>query len=219
MGAVVLLSGGMDSSACAVLAQRTGEPTRAILVDYGQPHRDQELGRAQMLAMRIGMPWDVVPVSSAFGALRPRDMAASPTVTGRNAVLLALAASHGAAWFPGDVTVWIGACADDAATFPDCRRPFLDAMGGAMSAALDRTVRIVAPFLDATKRQMVANADGPTLEAMRQSWSCYRGGVTPCATCTPCRLRYDAFLAAGVPDLIEPLYVTGGDPHRERGRQ
>jgi 7-cyano-7-deazaguanine synthase len=217
MGNVVLLSGGMDSSACAVLAHRSDPLARALLVDYGQPHRDQELGRAQALAMRLGMTWDVVPVSSAFGALRPRDMAASPTVTGRNAVLLALAAAHGAAWFSaGTITVWIGACADDAAAFPDCRRPFLDAIGEAMSLALGRTVRIVAPFLDVSKRQMVANADGPTLEAMRRSWSCYRGGITPCADCTPCCLRYDAFLATGVPDLINPLYLTGGDPHRER---
>jgi 7-cyano-7-deazaguanine synthase len=216
MGAVVLLSGGMDSSACAVLAARTGVPVRALLVDYGQPHRDQELGRAQSLALRLGMDWHIAPISSAFGALRPRDMVASPTVTGRNAILLALAASHGAAWFSGDLTVWVGACADDAVAFPDCRRPFLDAMGVAMSSALGRTVRVVAPFLDSTKKQMVTNADGPMLEAMRRSWSCYRGGVTPCAECTPCKLRYDAFLAAGVPDLIEPLYLTGGDPHRER---
>jgi len=233
--AVVLLSGGMDSTAALHMAVECYHPRgriTALVVDYGQPHGGCEIPYAQVAADRLDVRAERICVADALRALRPAErMANAPhaagggahpaTVPGRNLLLLSLAAAHGSVWYPGmPLDVWIGACADDAAGFADCHPDFMAQASVALTYGCGGNVRVVAPLLRVTKRQSVeaAKARPDALEAMAQSWSCYRGGDVSCGTCTPCVLRADAFAAAGVADRPLKLAAFGGDPAREIGR-
>lgn len=217
---VVLLSGGMDSTACAVWASRAyrREKLLAIGFAYGQPNRDGELVAAHKLTNRLGVaftsiqPIGAIPSAHHLAANKHGD--APPIVIGRNDTFLSIACNHAVAKFPGHaIDLWIGASADDAA-FPDCRPEFLDAKAASLSLAHGVAVRVIAPVVGLTKRQLVAEADDELLVHLAQSFSCYRGTV--CGECTPCVLRREAFDAARVSDVHPLPKLCGGDPHRER---
>lgn len=230
--AVVLLSGGMDSTACLYLAAECYPRDRiaAIVVDYGQPHAQCEIPIAQREAARLGIRVERLCIADAMRAMRAAErMANAPhgqtgahpaTVPARNLVLTSLACAHGCAWSTLPVDVWIGACADDVGGFVDCHPDFFAQTTIALTYGAGRSARVVAPLLRTTKRALIeaARARPDALAAIRRSWSCYRGGDVPCGECTPCVLRADAFDAAGITDAPETIEPFGGDPAREIGR-
>jgi 7-cyano-7-deazaguanine synthase len=218
--AVVLLSGGLDSSTCLAVARRDGFEAHALSVDYGQRHRE-ELRRASRIAAALGAAdHRVVRVDlSAFGgsaltdaAIRvPKDrparaMASSIPVTyvpARNTVLLALALAH--AETLGARDVYLGVNAIDYSGYPDCRPAFLRAFERLAAVATKAgvegaPVRIRAPLLRLSKAAIIRLGTqlgvpyGLTL-------SCYdpvRGRA--CGRCDACVLRRQGFARAGVPD-------------------
>lgn len=215
--AVVLLSGGMDSAACLVWASREyhRDDLLALSVLYGQPHRDAEMFAAGTTAARLGVQWLRIHAGNVFPPAHA--MADSPVIPGRNATMLALAAGHAAARWPGrPIDLWIGACADDASGFTDCRLTFFSAQTAALSMAVGVPVRIKSPLVHVTKSEMVRMAiDDPELMTeLRESFSCYRGTV--CGECNACRVRSAAFAAHGVEDRQSVPVMFGGDPSRER---
>lgn len=228
--AVVLLSGGLDSTACAhvVASIYPRDRVAALLVDYGQPHRDNELVSAEKTAKALGIRTHRLTIADAMHALRPAERLANAghdpsaegphpaTVPGRNAILLSLAAAHGCAWFEQQIDIWIGACLDDA-RFADCRTEFVQQATVAITYGCGRGVAIVAPWLQTTKKALVAAAssDSAVLASLRRSWSCYRGGSSPCGECTPCVLRAEAFAAIAQPDEQPAAILCGGDVARE----
>lgn len=224
--ALVLLSGGFDSTAALHWAIQNHPNVRAISFDYGQPNRDAELYRAQTVAERLGVPWLRVAMA---GTLPRLGLLATVTdhagagginrafVPGRNAVFLSVAGAHAAlSWPSGNLDLVIGACPEDAAGFPDCRPSFLAKMGETLRSALNREVQIVAPFIDRTKAQVFAAFDkrAEAIEDLARSYSCYRGGE-PCGACSACVARAASFAAAGVADLSAAPVMCGGDPARE----
>ncbi len=224
--AVVLLSGGMDSAACAVWAARAYERARvmALWIDYGQPNRDQEGVAAESIARRVGLRFvrsramGLVAVGRLADAAPSESGASQAFIPARNPWLLSIAANHAAVEWPGAaIDLWIGATLDDAVGFADCRAPFLNACAAMLSRALGDHVRIVAPLVQMKKRDLVSRAsqDRELLEALDLSWSCYRG--TACGECAPCKLRNDAFRANGLASHGDQRrgVMCGGDPHRE----
>jgi len=226
--AVVLLSGGMDSVAALHWARGRYETLRALGFRYGQPHANAELPIAQNVAARLGVPFTVLAMAdvlntrmgllagvtdhdaSRFGGVNPA------FVPGRNLVFLSVAAAHACGWFKGNFHIVIGACAEDAAGFPDCRERVLTALGGVLREGCGREFHVVAPFVRTSKAALVGSLDGHALEDVRRSWSCYRGELAgPCGTCSACVVRAGAFAAAGVVDLSAHPGVCGGDPARE----
>jgi 7-cyano-7-deazaguanine synthase len=218
--AVVLLSGGLDSSTVLAVARRRGFEPHCLTVSYGQRHRE-ELRRAARLARLLGAASHrVVKVDlGAFGgsALTDpaipvprgravREMAAAIPATyvpARNTVMLALAM----AWAEvlGAEDVFLGVNAVDYSGYPDCRPEFLRAFRAlarrATKAGVEgRPLRIHAPLLRLTKAGIVRLGTrlgvpyGDTL-------SCYDpvGGLA-CGSCDACRLRRRGFEEAGVPD-------------------
>lgn len=224
--ACVLLSGGMDSVAALHWARARAHAVRAISFDYGQPNRDNEVTIAGVIAGDLGVPLVRVCTADALatrlGLLRAvpdHDPSALGTsrafVPGRNAVFLTVAAAHAAAWWStGTIDLIVGATADDAAGFPDCRARFFDALAVAIRVGHAREVTIRAPFVAMSKAEMVAAATPAARADIARSWSCYRR-EGPCGTCTPCVLRRDAFAAAGLADACARPKLFGGDPHRE----
>lgn len=185
MRGVVLLSGGMDSA--ALLAEYPG--SLALAVDYGQPHRNAELGAALRIAKHFDVPLEFVnaptlPMTGVEGA--------ASVVPGRNLLLIALGVSH--ALRTGAEFVAIGANATDRATYPDCRVGFLvDA--GAAAGAYQITLR--HPFVHHEKADIVRNFRG---FPWHLTYSCYRGRSEHCGDCGACKARQTAFLGAGLPD-------------------
>lgn len=226
--AVVLLSGGMDSVAALHWAYPRYRALLAILFDYGQPNADQELpagGRAAealgVVRLRISVA-DTLPSSSGIlGRVEDHDGKTdglSPAfVSGRNLVFLTSAAAHAAChWRNGNIDVIIGANKQDQQRFPDCRIGTLLKLGEALRHGIGRELKIVAPWIDRTKAQILNELDDDGLNAAARSWSCYRR-IGPCGKCGACVARREAFLQASVPDMCEVARMTGGDPSRGFG--
>ncbi len=205
--AVVLFSGGMDSTWCLVHARKTYARVHAYAVDYGQRHAEQELLAARRIAAKLDAPLTVTQLRIDWQATlcalsRPLGRGVDDHgtslafVPGRNLHLLTMAAAHARKLNAG--TVIIGCCADDAAAFPDCSPPFLDASMRALSLGLGFAVNVEAPLALVAKRAMVAQSDAALRELLRESWSCYTPrGQEQCGACDACALRARAF--EGVP--------------------
>jgi 7-cyano-7-deazaguanine synthase len=218
--AVVLLSGGLDSSTCLAVARAEGFEAHCLSVDYGQRHRG-ELARARRIARALGAKdHRVVRVDlSSFGgsALTDRAIAVpkgrSPSrmareipvtyVPARNTVLLALALAHAETLGAGDV--FVGVNAIDYSGYPDCRPAFLRAFErlarlATKAGVSGRPLRIRAPLLRLSKAGIVRL--GTRLGVpYRLTQSCYdpiRGRA--CGRCDACVLRRKGFAGAGVPD-------------------
>jgi len=218
--AVILLSGGLDSSTCLAVARRDGFEAHALSVNYGQRHRT-ELDRARRVARALGAAdHRVVRVDlSAFGGSaltdaalavpmdRPaRAMASGIPVTyvpARNTVLLALALAHAETLGASDI--YVGVNAIDYSGYPDCRPAFIRAFERLASVATragveGRPLHIRAPLLRLTKAGIVRL--GTSLGVpYRLTLSCYdpvRGRA--CGRCDACELRRKGFAEAGVPD-------------------
>jgi 7-cyano-7-deazaguanine synthase len=193
-----LLSGGMDSAAALHWALDTYGSVTAFSVDYGQAHRSPELAAAKKIAEAAAVPLRPLRV------LIPWPPLAGDVVPGRNIILLSTVAAQCVVRGGGDAArVVIGANAADSAGFPDCRPEFLAAAGTALGLGLGVEVTVVAPFVLSTKADIIRTARGlgpRAWEAIGLSWSCYRGGATPCGQCNACLKRAEGFAEAGEVD-------------------
>lgn len=218
--AVVLLSGGLDSSTCLAVAASRGFEVHALSVNYGQRHQG-ELARARRVARTLAAAdHRVVRVDlSAFGGSAltdeaiavPKDRPARAMASGipvtyvpaRNTVLLALALAH--AETIGAEDVFLGVNAIDYSGYPDCRPAFVRAFERlarvATKAGVEgRPLRIHAPLIRLAKADIVRL--GTRLGVpYRLTLSCYDPvGGRACGRCDACELRRKGFAQAGVPD-------------------
>lgn len=229
--AVVLVSGGLDSVAALVWARARYSDLRAISFDYGQPNRSQELPIAQEAAGLLGVAWSGVHLGDAMRPAKPagimgkvEDHDASKFggidrafVPGRNLVFLTVAVAHAATWFStGSFDVIIGACSEDQAGFPDCQPTTLAKLAMACNAGSGKSLRILSPWADKTKAQILyaIEPDPDALDLVSRSYSCYRPDG-PCGACSACVKRAAAFEARGLTDYSKPRKMFGGDAARE----
>ncbi len=218
--AVVLLSGGLDSTTSAAIAQREGHELYALSFDYGQRHV-KELEAALAVGKSLGVARHEVlslPLGQLGGSAltdagidvpdaRPADEMDGIPVTyvpGRNTIFLSFALAY--AEVVGAEAVYLGINAMDYSGYPDCRPEYLAAMQEVARLATKQGVeggapRLVAPLVEMTKAQIVtAGMDvGAPLEL---TWSCYRGGAQACGTCESCALRLAGFADSGYEDPI-----------------
>jgi len=224
--AVVLLSGGLDSSTCLAVARSEEFEAHCLSIDYGQRHRG-ELARARRIARALGATdHRVVKVDlSAFGgsALTDaklavpkgrsvREMSHDIPVTyvpARNTVLLALALAH--AETAGAEDIFIGVNAIDYSGYPDCRPAFIRAFERLGALATKAGVEggrltIHAPLMRLSKAEIIRL--GTRLGVpYRLTLSCYDpAGVRACGACDACQLRRRGFDEAEVRDPT--LYVS-----------
>lgn len=217
--AVVLLSGGLDSSTCLYWAKKQGFRVSALLFDYGQRHR-KELECALRLAKKAGAPAQLVRFSLPWGgsALTDRRIAVpedrkaesmsagipATYVPARNTIFLSFAFSCADA--VGARAVVIGANAVDFSGYPDCRPAYLRAMEraarlGTRSGTEGRAIRVLSPLVRLSKAEIIRL--GVRLGVpYGLTWSCYKGGRNPCRRCDSCILREKGFREAGVPDPL-----------------
>jgi 7-cyano-7-deazaguanine synthase len=221
--AIVLLSGGLDSATCFLIARAEGFEVFALSFDYGQRHRI-ELDRARALALRYGAREHRVvrldlpaPEASALtdrGKAIPRDRLGAEAipvtyVPARNTLFLAHAVAWGESLSIGDI--FIGANALDYSGYPDCRPEFLEAFEKMASLGTKAGVEgrlafhIRAPLLRLTKAEIVVRANGLGLD-FSLTTSCYDPSPdgSPCGHCDSCLLRQKGFIQAGIQDPIRP---------------
>ncbi|MVN87021.1 7-cyano-7-deazaguanine synthase QueC [Deinococcus sp. HMF7620] len=218
--AVVLLSGGLDSSTVLGLATRAGLACTALSFRYGQRHTI-ELERASQIAAHFGASHRVVDINiGAFGgsALTDETMAVPtggtsaeiipPTyVPGRNTVFIAIGLSLAEAI--GASTLHLGINAVDYSGYPDCRPEYLAAYQRLADLATKAGIeghgaQLVAPLQHLTKADIVREALAVDVP-VNVTWSCYQGGQEPCGECDSCRIRDEAAVAAGHPELATPM--------------
>ena len=219
--AVVLLSGGLDSSTCLAIALSKGRVVHALTVDYGQRHR-KEIEAAKKVGKRLGvkdhqvLTVDLSPIggsaltSKAFTVPERRstkEMARDIPVTyvpARNTILLGLALAAAEAKDADEI--YIAANAIDFSGYPDCRPEFYEAFRevarlGTKRGVEGRPIRIHTPLIRMTKADIVMT--GAKLGVpFELTWSCYHGRAKACGVCDSCQLRLKGFREAGLDDPI-----------------
>jgi 7-cyano-7-deazaguanine synthase len=203
MKALVLHSGGLDSTLCLLLAMEAKREVVSLGIDYGQRHRiELEYALAQcrkhgierrVLRVEWDKPVRSMPTGRSLDEIRA---GVSPAfLPGRNAVFLALACAEAAGIGAGEV--WIGVNAVDFSGYPDCRREFVAAFQSMISLAIPSGPVIVAPLVRMSKPEIAAEARRLGLTP-GDTWSCYQPrltaqGVSPCRECDACILHDHAW--------------------------
>lgn len=222
MKALVLFSGGVDSTTCLGMAvdQYGKENVVALSVSYGQKHT-KEIEASEKIAEYYGVEHLYLDLAKIFAysncsllahsdqeipkeayAQQLEKMDGKPVSTYvpfRNGLFLSSAASI--AISKNCNVIYYGAHSDDAAgnAYPDCSSAFNQAMGDAIYLGSGRQVKIEAPFVDKTKAEVVRI--GLDLKVpYEMTWSCYEGQEKPCGVCGTCIDRAEAFRLNGVED-------------------
>lgn len=222
--AIVLLSGGLDSTTCAYLAKAQGYEIYALSFDYGQ-RLARELDSAKAVAKAVGavehivMSFDLTRWGGS--ALTQSDLAV-PTgrdtaemeesipvtyVPGRNILFLSFGVSYAEA--KGAESIFIGVNALDYSGYPDCRPEFIAAYQeavrlGTKAGVEGHPIRIETPLLHWSKAEIIRHGLAAGAD-YGLTWSCYQGGEVPCGECDSCRLRAKGFAEAGVRDAALPV--------------
>lgn len=226
--AVVLLSGGLDSTTCLAIAKQNGYECYALNFDYGQRHR-AELAAAQQVARQLGATeYRVIKIDLAGigGSALTDPSIAVPTQQGngipvtyvpaRNTVFLALAL----AW--AEVLdaqhIFIGVNAVDYSGYPDCRPEYIAAFERmanlATKAGIEgRSFNIETPLLHLSKAQIIREGVrlGVDYASTVSCYSAQKDGRA-CGRCDACRFRAQGFRDAGVPDPTRYFQCPAIDP-------
>lgn len=218
--AVIVLSGGLDSTTCMGIAKSKGYELYPITFRYGQRH-DREVEQAKKVAafyhVREHRIVDIdffrqiggsALTDSAIDVPQSGEDGGIPVtyVPGRNMIFLSLASAY--AEVIGAGAIFTGVSSVDYSGYPDCRPEFISSMNQTINLATKKGVSesgnglaILTPLMHLTK--------GATIEAgtklgvpYRLTTSCYKGGETACGTCDSCRLRIKGFKEAG---LVDPI--------------
>lgn len=224
--AIVLSSGGVDSTTCLGLAvyEYGAANVTSVSMYYGQKHK-RELEAAARVAEHYNVKHIELDLSVIFKHSncpllqhstnevpegdysdqidRSDNGMVATYVPFRNGLFLSTAASLAASLYPDEeVLVYIGAHADDAAgnAYADCSQEFIDSMNDAIGIGTYDKVSLVAPFAGSSKAEVVKK--GLELKVPYEyTWSCYNGGDSgPCGKCGTCIDRARAFEANGVKD-------------------
>ncbi len=224
MNVLVLVSGGIDSTTClAMMVDQFGkENVHALSMYYGQKH-DKELSCAKAVANYYGVSYSQMDLSIIFKESncsllshssqdiphesyakqlnKIEEATVSTYVPFRNGLFLSCAASI--ALSKNCDIICYGAHSDDAAgnAYPDCSTAFNKAMNEAIYLGSGNKLKIEAPFVNMTKKDIVAK--GLALKVPYElTWSCYEGHDKACGVCGTCRDRKKAFEENGVIDPI-----------------
>lgn len=203
--ALVVLSGGQDSTTCLFWALKHFDHVSALSFRYGQKHV-LEVEIAEQLAKEAGVPWECMDVSF-IAQLSPncsltntsldieevkQEGSTYPTtfVPGRNMFFLSIAAVYARNHGIYDLVTGVGQT--DFSGYPDCRDSFIKSLNVTLNLAIDEQFRLHTPLMWLDKQQTWALADElGVLDTIRQrTLTCYNGVVGDgCGHCPACKLR------------------------------
>lgn len=216
--AIVVLSGGMDSTVCTAIALGSGYEVSALHVNYGQrtEKREQKSFRdvCSFYGIKRTMEVDISHLAIIGGSsltdtsIRVEKANLTNTeipssyVPFRNANILTIATSW--AEVISANAIFIGAVEDDSSGYPDCRRSFFDAFESVIATGTkpDTTITIETPVIHLNKHEIVQK--GLDLGVpFHLTWSCYKQEDIACGECDSCALRLRGFAQANYTDPIE----------------
>ncbi len=230
MKALVLNSGGVDSTTCVGMAVEKYGAENVVTASlyYGQKH-DKELKCAQKVAEYYGVRHieedisnvmkyagevcslikgskdEIIDKSYADQIAENGEGRVGTYVPFRNGLFLSIAAAYADSLFPGEeVEIYYGAHADDAAgqAYADCSPEFAEAMNKAINIGTYGKINVCRPLINMNKAEVVR--EGLRLKVPYElTWSCYHGGEKACGKCGTCIDRLKAFELNGVKDPIE----------------
>jgi 7-cyano-7-deazaguanine synthase len=222
--AIVLLSGGLDSTTVLAIARSQGFECHTLAVGYGQRH-SVELSAARRMSASLGaaehrqMFVDLADIGGS--ALTDTRIAVPEAPTGgipvtyvpaRNTLFLSLALGWAEVLDARDI--FIGVNAVDYSGYPDCRPAFIGAFERLAELATRAGVegasfRIQAPLISMSKADIIRAGVALGVD-YAQTVSCYQANdqLEACGRCDSCRLRREGFAAAGIPDPTR--YASGG---------
>lgn len=226
--ALVLSSGGVDSTTCVGLAcKRFGkENVSTVSIFYGQKH-DKELECAKKIAEYYGLNHYILDLSQilkysncsllshstktidheSYEDQIKKNGVVETYVPFRNGLMLSSVAALALSLYPEEVThIYLGAHADDAAgsAYADCSPEFTKAMYQAIKLGSYEKVIVEAPLVNMNKAEVVQTGLGLNVP-YELTWSCYEGAEKACGTCGTCIDRLEAFKQNNVIDPIEYL--------------
>lgn len=188
MGLVTLVSGGLDSTLMSLLARKDGVTLYPLFIDYGQLCAVREWRACKSVHARHKLPTPRRMDLRGFGKvirsgltdrrLRINEDAFLP---GRNMLFVLAGASY--AHQIGASGVAIGLLSDEQRIFPDQTQAFLKSCEAAIAVAMGRGIKIVAPLMSFTKRDVLSLA---RKEILGGTYSCHAGGPKPCGRCVSC---------------------------------
>ena len=214
--AIVLLSGGMDSTVTLYIAKKEYE-CRALIFNYGQKalkeveyaRKAADIAGVPCEVLNISMPWEgsslldrtmTIPEGSAAGT---SDIP-NTYVPARNMIFLSFGVSFAEAI--GAEAVFIGAHQMDFSNYPDCRDTFFRSFqktvqDGTREGSKGHQIKIFTPIINKKKDEIIKT--GVELGVpFEYTWSCYKGENDPCEKCESCRFRINAFKKIGIEDPL-----------------
>jgi len=217
--AVVLLSGGLDSTTCMAVAKEAGRELYPISFNYHQRHSIELEGAKEVAAFyRVKKHLIIETNMELIGgsALTDRAIAVPEGDVSRTSVpvtyvparnLIFLSYAVGYAETIGARYVYIGVNSVDYSGYPDCRPEFIQRFQAAAdyateAASAGKRIEIVAPLQNLSKAEIVRLATRLAVP-LELTHSCYNGGEKACGVCDSCKLRRQGFALAGIEDPIE----------------
>lgn len=214
--AVVLLSGGLDSTTLLYWVVNEGYEPHVLSFDYGQRHK-KELGFAKKTCEKLGAEHKTIDITSMHELLSgsalidegikvpeehySHESQKATIVPNRNAIMLNIAIGYAVSL--GADRVFYAAHYNDREIYPDCRAEFINSQNETAKLANDTPeLEIIAPFVGKTKADIVKIA-GELGVPFEDTWSCYKGGRKHCGVCGTCRERIEAFELSKLKDAIE----------------
>lgn len=202
--AVIIFSGGQDSTTCLLHAKQSYDEVHCITFDYGQRHK-AEIEVASKLALKLGAQahkiCDVGLINQLAISSLTRDNIPVPTgveegipntfVPGRNILFFTFAAIY--AYQVQAEAVVSGVCETDFSNYPDCRDEFVKALNRAVTLGIARSIRFETPLMWLDKAETWALADHwQQMPLVREeTLTCYNGVIgSGCGACPACHLRH-----------------------------
>ena len=219
--AVVLSSGGLDSTTCMGIAKKEGYEIYSLSFDYGQRHK-KELECAKAVANYFGAKEHIIIDFNlrAWGGSALTEDIEVPTdrglhdmvkeipityVPGRNIIFLSFATSY--AEKIGAEAIFTGVNQIDYSGYPDCRKEFIESFQqtiqvGTKVGVTGNPIKIITPLLFMNKKEIIQTGLNSEVDYSLTS-SCYNGREKACGVCDSCKLRIQGFREAGSPDPIK----------------
>ena len=206
--ALIVFSGGQDSTTCLAWACHQYDEVVACTIDYGQRHRIELACAAQLAEMAgvthhlLTIPWGITPNTLTHGGVIDASGPVPNTlVEGRNMMLLTAGAVLAKSL--GITHIITGVCEADYSGYPDCRAAFIASLQTTLQLGLDYPVQLITPLMTLTKAATVELIKTlGHLEWLGYSHTCYEGHQPPCGQCPACQLREKGFREAGIQDPL-----------------
>ncbi len=216
MKAVVILSGGMDSTTAAFIAKEEGYELIALHFNYGQRTQNRELKAFNDICNYLKLDNRYIidlPFFKQIGANALVDENIEVPTEGikpgipityvpfRNGIFLSIAAAI--AEKESAKAIFIGVVEEDSSGYPDCTQEFIENMQKAINSGTkpETKITIKTPLIHLKKEDIVKKALEVNVP-LELTWSCYKEEEVACGVCDSCRLRLKGFKKAGIEDKI-----------------